>query len=142
MLFRSGFALAAGLRHLVGAPPEVVIFIDADCRLSPGGVEALSRACASRGTPVQCLYLMVAGTAKTAQSGLAEFAWRIKNDLRPTGYAHLGLPCQLLGTGMALPWRLIDPQTFATGHETEDLMIGLECAMNGVPPASFAGRMW
>jgi cellulose synthase/poly-beta-1,6-N-acetylglucosamine synthase-like glycosyltransferase len=68
---------------------------------------------------------------------LAEFAWRIKNDLRPNGYARLGLPCQLLGTGMALPWWLINPEMFATGHLTEDLLVGLDLAMKGFSPRFF-----
>ena len=132
-----GFALEAGLRHLAAAPPEVVIFIDADCRFSISGAEMLARACASSGTPVQCLNLMLVDRDKTGQSRLAEFAWRIRNDFRPTGYARLGLPCQLFGTGMAIPWRLIDPSDFATGHVAEDLLIGLQNAVKGFPPRFF-----
>lgn len=133
-----GFALAAGLRYLAATPPEVVVFIDADCRVSSGGVGLLARACAASNAPVQCLNLMVADPNSLAPPPrLAEFAWRIKNDLRPNGYARLGLPCQLLGTGMALPWRLIDPEVFATGHLTEDLLIGLDLAIKGFLPRFF-----
>jgi cellulose synthase/poly-beta-1,6-N-acetylglucosamine synthase-like glycosyltransferase len=132
-----GFALAAGLRHLTATPPDVVVFIDADCRVSSGGVELLARACAASNTPVQCLYLMIADPDDPAPPRLAEFAWRIKNDLRPNGYARLGLPCQLLGSGMALPWRLINPEMFATGHLTEDLLVGLDLAMKGSSPRFF-----
>jgi cellulose synthase/poly-beta-1,6-N-acetylglucosamine synthase-like glycosyltransferase len=133
-----GFALAAGLRHLAATPPDVVVFIDADCRVSSGGVGLLARACAASNAPVQCLNLMIADPdSRAPPPRLAEFAWRIKNDLRPNGYARLGLPCQLLGTGMALPWRLIDPEKFATGHLSEDLLIGLDLAMNGFPPRFF-----
>lgn len=132
-----GFALAAGLRHLSAAPPEVVVFIDADCQVSSGGVGLLARACAAWNAPVQCLYLMIADPDSREPPRLAEFAWRIKNDLRPNGYARLGLPCQLLGSGMALPWGLIDPETFETGHLTEDLLIGLELAMKGFSPRFF-----
>ena len=35
---------------------------------------------------------------------MAEFAWRVRNQVRPLGAAALGLPCQLMGTGMAFPW--------------------------------------
>lgn len=126
-----GFALAAGLQHLAATAPEIVVLIDADCQVSKGGVELLARACAAANAPVQCLDLMMASPDSSAPARLSEFAWRIKNVLRPTGYARLGLPCQLLGTGMAIPWGLIKPSRFATGHLTEDLLLGLELAILG-----------
>ena len=133
-----GFALAAGLRQLAATPPDVVVFIDADCRVSSCGVGLLARACAASNAPVQCLNLMIADPdSRALPPRLAEFAWRIKNDLRPNGYARLGLPCHLLGTGMALPWRLISPEMFATGHLTEDLLVGLDLAMIGFSPRFF-----
>ena len=134
-----GFALAAGLRHLAPLAPEVVVFVDADCQFSPHGLELLARACAATNGPVQCLNLMLANPIKPASSRFAEFAWRIKNDFRPDGYARLGLPCHLLGTGMAVPWRLIDPALFATGHLTEDVLLGIELAINGSPPRFLRG---
>jgi glycosyltransferase involved in cell wall biosynthesis len=79
-----GFALAAGLRHLAATPPDVVVFIDADCRVGSGGVGLLARACAASHAPVQCLNLMIADPdSRAPPPRLAEFAWRIKNDLRP-----------------------------------------------------------
>lgn len=132
-----GFALAAGLRLLSAAPPQIVIIIDADCRINHGGLGLLARACAAANAPTQCLNLMTADPASRAPPRLAEFAWRIKNSLRPCGYARLGLPCQLLGTGMALPWSLIRADMFATGHLAEDLLLGLELALQGSPPRFF-----
>jgi hypothetical protein len=132
-----GFALATGLRHLSAMAPDVVVFVDADCQISSHGVELLARACAAANAPVQCLNLMIANPDSRAPPRLAEFAWRIKNDLRPNGYARLGLPCHLLGTGMALPWRLIDPGMFATGHLSEDMLLGLDLAMKGSSPRFF-----
>lgn len=123
-----GHALAAGLQRLAADPPEVVIFLDADCRFGEGALDRLSRAAAAREAPVQCLNLMEGG------SRLAEFAWRFRNDLRPSGQDRLGLPCQLFGTGMAMPWRLVEPARFATGAVAEDLVIGLGSAMAGAPP--------
>lgn len=134
-----GFALAAGLRHLADTAPEIVIFVDADCYVSPRCVELLARACAAANAPVQCLDLMLAKPDSQAPERLAEFAWRIKNGFRPGGYARLGLPCHLLGTGMAMPWRLIDPELFATGHLAEDVLFGLELAIRGHPPCFFRG---
>jgi cellulose synthase/poly-beta-1,6-N-acetylglucosamine synthase-like glycosyltransferase len=134
-----GFALAAGLRHIAATPPEVVVFIDADCRISPRGIELLARVCDAANGPVQGLDLMVANPHDPASPRLrlAEFAWRVKNDLRPSGYARLGLPCHLLGTGMAMPWGLVRPHLFATGHLAEDMLFGLELALTGRPPRFF-----
>jgi cellulose synthase/poly-beta-1,6-N-acetylglucosamine synthase-like glycosyltransferase len=132
-----GFALAAGLRRLAAMAPEVVVFVDADCQVSPHGLEMLARASSAAHAPIQCLNLMVANPDSSSPPRLAEFAWRIKNDLRPNGYARLGLPCHLLGTGMAIPWQLIEPELFATGHLAEDMRFGLELAMRGHPPRFF-----
>jgi cellulose synthase/poly-beta-1,6-N-acetylglucosamine synthase-like glycosyltransferase len=124
-----GHALAAGLRAM-GNPPDVVIFIDADCRLEPGSIDILASSAHELQRPVQALDLMRGGGG----SALAEFAWLLRNDLRPSGYARLGLPCQLLGTGMALPARLAKAELFETGALAEDLMIGLRAALAGSPP--------
>src|SRR5262245_29695161 len=46
-------ALKAGLRHLAEDPPEVVVIVDADCRVEPGAIRALATAAAESGGPVQ-----------------------------------------------------------------------------------------
>jgi cellulose synthase/poly-beta-1,6-N-acetylglucosamine synthase-like glycosyltransferase len=65
---------------------------------------------------------------------VAEFAWRIKNDLRPRGLAALGLPCQLMGSGMAFPRQAIEAVDLATDALAEDLALGLQLARIGHPP--------
>ncbi|MGL4636645.1 MAG: glycosyltransferase family 2 protein [Beijerinckiaceae bacterium] len=129
-----GFALATGLASLSLQRFDVVVFVDADCRFSPGGLVKLAQACLATGAPVQCRNLMTAPPGAGKQSRLGVFASRLRNDFRPTGYARLGLPCQLFGTGMAMPAAMVNPARFATGHVTEDLLIGLECALAGSPP--------
>jgi cellulose synthase/poly-beta-1,6-N-acetylglucosamine synthase-like glycosyltransferase len=42
-------------------------------------------------------------------------------------------------SAQALPSRLIRPGLFATGHVTEDLLIGIECSIAGVPPRYLQG---
>jgi glycosyltransferase involved in cell wall biosynthesis len=125
-----GYALAAGLRAIAEDPPDVIVFLDADCTTEPGSIAILACAAHERRRPVQSLDLMQGGV----RSGLAEFAWLLRNDLRPSGSARLGLPCQLLGTGMALPAALARPELFETGAVAEDLMIGLRAALDGAPP--------
>ena len=129
-----GYALDFALRHLASDPPEIVICIDADCRFSDGAVERLARTCEGTQRPVQALDLMTAPTGSPINFRAAEFAWRLKNWIRPLGLSALGLPCQLMGTGMAFPWSLIRSASLASGAIVEDIKLGLELAETGSPP--------
>ena len=128
-----GYALAWGLRHLGTDPPEIVIIIDADCRVAEGVFDRLAAACAATHRPVQALDLMTAPNGSPIIK-VAEFAWRVKNWVRPLGLRALGLPCQLMGTGMALPWDVISSAHLASGSIVEDLKLGLDLALAGNPP--------
>lgn len=128
-----GYALDFGIRHLALEPPEVVLVVDADCRVGEGCIDRLARACAATGRPVQALYLMHAPAGAGLTARIAAFAWALKNRVRPTGLARLGLPCQLMGTGMAFPWACIARADLASGHIVEDLKLGLELARDGSP---------
>lgn len=129
-----GFALDAGVRHLALDPPDVVIIVDADCRLAAGVIERLAMTCGASGRPVQALYLMTSPDRTSLNYSVAEFAWRLKNWMRPLGLARLGLPCQLMGTGMAFPWPVIRDTDLATGHIVEDMRLGIELAAERHPP--------
>jgi cellulose synthase/poly-beta-1,6-N-acetylglucosamine synthase-like glycosyltransferase len=129
-----GFALAWGLRHLGAAPPEIVIIIDADCRLAEGVIDRLAIACTGTHRPVQALDLMTAPSGSPINFRVAEFAWRVKNWVRPLGLRALGLPCQLMGTGMAFPWDVISLADLASGSIVEDLKLGLELTLARNPP--------
>jgi len=129
-----GYALAWGLRHLDMDPPDIVIVLDADCRLSDSAVDRLVAACAVVHRPVQALDLMVAPEGSQIKSRVVEFAWRVKNWVRPLGLKALGLPCQLMGTGMAFPWDVIRSADLASGSIVEDLKLGLELTMAGKAP--------
>ena len=129
-----GYALDFGMRHLETDPPEIVLVVDADCRLSPGVVDRIARLSKWSGRPVQALYLMQAAEGAAVKMRIAEFAWVIKNQVRPLGLLRLGLPCQLMGTGMAFPWASIRSANLATGHIVEDLKLGVELTRRGTPP--------
>jgi cellulose synthase/poly-beta-1,6-N-acetylglucosamine synthase-like glycosyltransferase len=58
----------------------------------------------------------------------------VKNLVRPKGLAQIGLPCSLYGTGMALPWALVERVSFASGNIVEDMQLGLDLAIAGYPP--------
>jgi cellulose synthase/poly-beta-1,6-N-acetylglucosamine synthase-like glycosyltransferase len=129
-----GYALDWGLRHLASDPPEFVIMVDADCRLEVNAIDRLVEACAQTIRPVQALYLMRAPEPSPINHQVAEFAWRVKNWVRPLGLSALGLPCQLVGTGMAFPWAVLRAADLASGWIVEDLKLGLDLASAGHPP--------
>jgi cellulose synthase/poly-beta-1,6-N-acetylglucosamine synthase-like glycosyltransferase len=129
-----GYALDHGVRFLARNPREVVIIIDADCLAGDGVIDALSRAAFNSNRPVQALNLMVSQTRERLTTRIAEFAWLVKNHVRPLGFYHAGLPCQLMGTGMAFPWSLISTASIANGHLVEDMKLGLDLAEGGHPP--------
>lgn len=129
-----GYALDFGLAHLARDPRPVVIVIDADCRLLPGALDELSRTVGTTGRPAQSCYLMEAANDRNGRHGVAEFAFLVKNLVRPRGLARVGLPCQLTGAGMALPWSAIGTVDLAHGHLVEDMKLGLDLATAGYAP--------
>jgi cellulose synthase/poly-beta-1,6-N-acetylglucosamine synthase-like glycosyltransferase len=128
-----GFALDFGIRHLARDAPALVVVLDADSELSSGSLDRLARACASSGRPTQALYLMQVPKDAGLKLRVAQFAWVVKNHVRPLGLRRLGLPCHLMGTGMAFPWASISQANLATGHIVEDLQLGIELARAGTP---------
>ena len=129
-----GYALDFGVRHLAGQPPEVVIVVDADCQVGEWAIERLARRCREVDRPVQALYLMRAPAGAGLKVQIAEFAWRVKNLVRPRGWARLGLPCQLMGAGMAFGWHDLALIDLANGHLVEDVKLGLDLCQQGKPP--------
>ena len=128
------YALEFGVRHLQDRAPDVVIIVDADCQIHDGVIDRLARTCNDVGRPVQSLYLMLApeGAGLTVQ--VATFAWIVKNWVRPLGMMRLGLPCQLMGTGTAFPWRAIAGFRIANSEMAEDYKFGIDMALAGYPP--------
>lgn len=129
-----GYALACGLYHLREDPPDIVIVIDADCRVADGAIDRLIATCEVTRRPVQGVFEMIAHDESPITFRVAEFAWRVKNWLRPLGLHALGLPCQLMGSGMAFPWSVIRSAQLASGSIVEDLKLGLDLVLTGNPP--------
>jgi cellulose synthase/poly-beta-1,6-N-acetylglucosamine synthase-like glycosyltransferase len=131
-----GFAIDYGKRHVRDAGEfDVVILIDADCRLGAGAIELLSTGCARADRPVQAAYLMALPKDYEYQFGaLKVLAWRVKNYIRPLGGAFFGFPCQLMGSGMAFPTAVFSATNFATSSIVEDLEYGIDLAIKGRPP--------
>ena len=129
-----GYALDFGFRHLAPSAVDVVIVVDADCRVSFKAIDRLATTCVLTGRPVQALDLMKAPAGSSVNYQVAEFAWRVKNWARPLGLSVFGFPCQLMGTGMAFPKDLISSMNVASSETVEDLKLGLELALSGRPP--------
>jgi glycosyltransferase involved in cell wall biosynthesis len=130
-----GYALDFGLRYLEqNAPPQIVIIIDADCTLQRECLTSLAVEATQKHRPVQGLHLISSPVGATLKTKIAEFALVVKNRARALGYHRLGLPCQLMGSGMAFPWQLIQQADLASGHLVEDLKLGLEFATQGKGP--------
>ena len=87
-----GYALEFGVQHLAINPPDVVVILDADCRLGEGALRHLSGHAIQNGCPAQALYLMLAPENAGSGKGVNLFAWRVKNWIRPLGLRLLGLP--------------------------------------------------
>lgn len=129
-----GYALDFGVRCLAEDPPEVMLIVDADCLVEPGAIDRLARTAIASGRPVQALYLMRSPAGSGPMKKIAEFAWAVKNLVRPLGFLRLGIPCPLMGSGMAFPWSIISTASLANGHIVEDMKLGMDLARAGTPP--------
>lgn len=129
-----GYALAHGMRHLAADPPEVVIVLDADCEARPGALPLLAQQAWGRQQPIQAHYRMDAPADAGLMSHVSAFAWRVKTLVRPLGWGALGLPCPLMGSGMAFPWALLARFELGSSHLVEDLQLGLDLTRAGAAP--------
>lgn len=128
------YALRFALEKLEADPPEVVIIVDADCRISPDALAHLSGKAAKLDRPIQGSYIF-GDQENIAVSNLAtSFTLWFKNHIRPLGSLRAGLPCQLTGSGMAIPWHVIRKVDVANKSLAEDTTLGLQLAYEGHPP--------
>lgn len=128
-----GHALAFGVEHLRADPPDVLIVIDADCRAEPGTIQCLARLVSELDVPHQALDLLDTPPVMPARLALSQLAFVVKNHVRPTGLQRLGLPCPLMGTGMAIPFHALRQINLATDHLSEDMRLGVELVIRGYP---------
>lgn len=123
-------ALKAGLRHLDADPPEVVVIVDADCRVEPGAIRALAAAAAESDGPVQSDYRFASGSDDDFGS-LSSLATLVKNVVRPAGLTRLGLPCLLNGAGSAYPFRQLREAPHGEGSIAEDYQLAIDLLERG-----------
>lgn len=128
-----GYALAFGIDHLDSDPPDVVIVVDADCRLTPGSVDALLERATRTRRPVQADYVFQP-SEPSSLSMISTLATVVRNRVRPRGLRRLGQPCHLTGTGMAFPWEVMRAAPELGDNIVEDLAMGIELAILGHEP--------
>lgn len=131
-----GYAIHFAIDALRSNPPEVVVILDADCRVEVGTVGTIAREALRTGCPIQADYLLHAppGTQPSTQQRISEFALRVRNRVRLRGGRRLGIPSALTGSGMAFPWKVISEAPSMKGNIVEDLALGVELALLGTPP--------
>lgn len=129
-----GYALAFGVQYLTYDPPEVVIVLDADSCIERDDLARLAQRAYDTGCPVQAAYQFRTRNVASPTLALSQFAFLVKNVVRPLGLQRIGAPCLLAGSGMAFPWQILAKAPLATGHLTEDLSLSVEFALTGHPP--------
>lgn len=125
-----GYALAHGVETLRADPPEIVVILDADMKIGEGSLDALGELVAATGGPVQGLDLLDPPPDPTAKDVISALAFTLRNH-RPRGLTRLGMPCHLMGTGLALPWSSVRDARLATANLVEDLQLGIDLAIRG-----------
>jgi cellulose synthase/poly-beta-1,6-N-acetylglucosamine synthase-like glycosyltransferase len=128
------FALAFGRDWLANAPPSCVIIIDADCLPEPDAISRLAAVSCARQTPIQACNLLVADLDADPRVQMSNFAFWIKNLIRTRGMFRLSHTCLLLGTGMAIPWTLLQNASLDTNALAEDAALGIDLMKAGHPP--------
>jgi cellulose synthase/poly-beta-1,6-N-acetylglucosamine synthase-like glycosyltransferase len=128
-----GYALDAGVRQLEqeGFDGDSIVIVDADCHVEAGTVDLLSEHVAATGGAAQAHYVMEMPEEPSARDQVSALAVRIRNVARARGMRRLGLPCQVTGSGVALPWRIARQLPLASGNIVEDMQIGLDLAGHG-----------
>jgi cellulose synthase/poly-beta-1,6-N-acetylglucosamine synthase-like glycosyltransferase len=129
-----GHALAFARDHLSADPPDVAIVIDADCRISAGGLRRLAEIAVASNRPVQACYLMTPQHDAAPMVQLSGFAFLVKNLIRQRGLARIGAPAILTGSGMAFPWPIFAQAPLATDDIVEDLGLGIALTLQGQRP--------
>lgn len=141
-----GYALDYGLRFIEVDPPEVVVFVDADCIVHQGTIDKIARQAIASARPVQATYLMNQPDNPELKDLLSTLALTVKNLVRPSGLDRLGLPCLLTGSGMAFPWSVIRKVSLAGSNTADDMQLALDLAIAGYAPmycqqAQVTGRL-
>ena len=125
-----GYALDYGIQYLKKSNiiPNTIVVLDADCQFTSTSIDILVKKSQITNSVAQSLYLMKSPNSNNVKNRVSEFAWLVKNKIRPTGLSKINIGCHLQGSGMAFPWRIFNEISFASGSIVEDLEFGLKLA--------------
>lgn len=125
-------AIKAGLCALDANPPDIVVIIDADCKVSKGAISALASKAYQLNRPVMGAYFI--GTQqKGGKSSVSDLAVLLKNYIRPLGLYALRQPCLLNGSGSAYPFHLVRNVPHGEGSIAEDYQLTVDLLRQGFP---------
>ncbi len=128
-----GYALEHGLQHLAEGHADIVVVIDADCKLLDGALDRLVEQCAATKRPVQAIYHMWSPPNSPLREIISQIAVLVKNQVRLRGVDRLGGPCLLMGSGMAFPWQLMRSVPIGSGNIVEDMQLAFDLLLAGAP---------
>lgn len=129
-----GYALASAREQLRERAPEVVIILDADCRIDRASLDALAATSSHSGRACQAVNLLAPDRSASPLVQISSFAFMIKNLVRQRGLQRLADRAHLTGTGMALPWPLFAKANLGGSNIVEDLALGLDLATTKAAP--------
>jgi cellulose synthase/poly-beta-1,6-N-acetylglucosamine synthase-like glycosyltransferase len=129
-----GYALDFAKSHLRRSPPDVIVVLDADCRMDQRSVSALTAAAMAVHRPCQAINLLTLPHDASSLVRISTFAFLVKNLVRQRGLQRLAKSVHLTGTGMAFPWSIFEKSHLATGDIVEDLSLGLALRQQGHSP--------
>lgn len=128
-----GYAIERGLEAMQGDPPDVVVILDADCRIDAFSLRRIADLAYDKNRPAQAEYTM-APSSSGLLSRVGAFAFAVRNIVRPRGMKRLGFPVHLAGTGMAFPYPLLRASRGMDDRLVEDLYLGIELSLGGRAP--------
>jgi cellulose synthase/poly-beta-1,6-N-acetylglucosamine synthase-like glycosyltransferase len=111
-----------------GFAGDCVVIIDADCEVAENALHHLMAEVQRSGRSAQARYVMQLPEDPSPRDYVSALAVRVRNVARARGMRRLGLPCQVTGSGFAVPWHAIRQLHLASGNIVEDMQIGLDLA--------------
>ena len=114
---------------------KTVVIVDADCQVRRDAFEHLVSQVENSQRPAQAVYLMhhPDTVRMTPRRAISEFAFTLKNLVRPVGLSRIGGACTLFGSGMAFPIDCIKSMTGPGGHLVEDMRWTYDMILAGKP---------
>jgi cellulose synthase/poly-beta-1,6-N-acetylglucosamine synthase-like glycosyltransferase len=125
-----GYAIAFGLQRVMRDSPDVVLILDADCRLNAGALRALAAHFAAGAEVVQCA--VQSRNADDGPGGYVAAIGAAVDEAVAVGLDRLGMTVPLRGTGMALRRSVLDRVPWVVFGVVEDAEYARELRAGGI----------